>query len=79
MRHGTPMKGIWEARWMYSKLDDILALVGLLLFLSGIYLWLGLPATLILFGIILVFIAWRLPLPSKVEGNEPDKTTNKAA
>ena len=55
---------------MYSKLDDILALVGVLLFLSGIYLWLGLPATLILFGIILVFIAWRLPLPSKVKENE---------
>lgn len=45
---------------MFSRLDDILALIGAALFLAGVYLWFGLPPALMLAGAILVFVAVRL-------------------
>jgi hypothetical protein len=48
------------------SIDDIIALLGLLLFLIGIYLWIGLAATLIAAGIVLVYIGMRVEIPHKV-------------
>lgn len=61
---------------MSSKLDDLLALVGFISLLAGIYLWLGLPATLIVFGSTLIYIGVRVDFAPKVVQNEPDQTTN---
>ena len=49
------------------SIDDVIALLGLVSLLAGIYLWLGLPATLILFGIILIYIGARLQPRSRSE------------
>lgn len=49
------------------SIDDLLALAGLLSILAGVYLWLGLAAVLILFGIVLVLVAWRIPVKAKRE------------
>lgn len=55
-------------------LADILAFIGLISLLTGVYLWLGLPATLITLGIFLIFTAVQL---SRTGGNyEPDTTPN---
>ena len=51
------------------SIDDIIALLGLISLLAGVYLCLGLPASLILFGIILIYIGARMQ-PRK--HNEPD-------
>jgi hypothetical protein len=56
------------------SIDDFIALLGLISLLAGVYLWLGLPASLILFGIILIYIGARLQ--PRTKGNEPDQTTN---
>jgi hypothetical protein len=50
--------------------DDLIALIGVLLFLAGLYLWLGLPAALITLGLALMFVGWRLP--AKESRNGPD-------
>jgi hypothetical protein len=60
---------------MSSKLDDVLAFIGFVSLLAGIYLWLGLPATLIVFGATLIYIGVRVNLAPKVVQNEPDQTT----
>lgn len=57
------------------SIDDGIALVGLVIFLSGIYLLLGLAAVLIILGLVMIFIGWRMQLPRRIEHNEPDKTT----
>lgn len=58
--------------WMFSKyLDDLIAFAGLVCLISGFYLWLGLPAALILLGIILIYIGARLDLG--IKRHEPDK------
>ena len=49
---------------MYSKLDDMIALTGIIFFIAGIYLWLGLPAALIVFGAILIYIGARIDTAS---------------
>ena len=59
------------------SIDDVIALLGLISLLSGVYLWLGLPASLILLGIVLIYIGARLQprsRPAKDTGlhNEPD-------
>ena len=54
---------------MYSKLDDLLAMIGFVSILAGFYMLLGLPATLILFGGVLVFVGVRLPSGRK-ESNQ---------
>ncbi len=59
---------------MYSKLDDLIALAGLAFVMVGIYLWLGLSAAFILFGIILIYIGARLEIKGK--RNEPDQATH---
>lgn len=61
---------------MSSKLDDLLAFIGFISLLAGVYLWLGLPATLIIFGATLIFIGVRVDFAPKVVNNEPDQTTN---
>lgn len=58
------------------SIDDVIALSGLLLFLTGIYLWLGLAATLIVLGLVLIYIGVRLEIPRRINENESDKTTN---
>lgn len=45
---------------MYSRLDDIIALIGVICLITGIYLWLGLAASLIILGIILIYTGARL-------------------
>ena len=57
------------------SIDDIIALLGLISLIAGVYLWLGLPASLILFGIILIYIGARIQPRSH---NEPDQTTNQS-
>lgn len=61
---------------MFTNLpmDDILAFSGLASLLAGIYLWLGLAATLILLGIILIYAGARLDLTGTQ--NEPDQTAS---
>ena len=46
--------------------DDVIALIGLICFVSGVYLWLGLPAALMTTGGVLMFIGARLELPHKL-------------
>ncbi len=58
------------------SIDDIVALLGLLILLTGIYLWLGLAATLIILGAVLIFIGMRLEIPQRINENESDKTNN---
>jgi hypothetical protein len=55
------------------SIDDVIALLGLISLLSGVYLWLGLPASLILLGIVLIYIGARIQPRTR---NEPDQTTN---
>ena len=60
---------------MFTKyLDDLIAFAGLVCLIGGIYLWLGLPAALILLGIILIYVGIRLDV--RTNRNEPDKATN---
>jgi cytochrome c-type biogenesis protein CcmH/NrfF len=56
------------------SIDDFTALLGLISLLAGVYLWLGLPAFLILLGIVLIYIGARMP--TRTQANEPDQTTN---
>lgn len=56
--------------------DTIIAGIGLISLLVGIYLWLGIAAVLILFGIVMIYIGARIELSAKVKSNEPDKTTD---
>lgn len=55
------------------SIDDVIALLGLISLLAGVFLWLGLPASLILFGIILIYIGARMQSRTH---NEPDQTTD---
>jgi hypothetical protein len=52
-------------------MNDILAGIGVVLFLAGVYLWLGLAATLMITGALLIYAG--IVLPDK---DEPDQTTN---
>ena len=61
---------------MSSELDDLLAFIGFISLLAGIYLWLGLPAALIVFGATLIYIGVRVDFTPKRVDNEPDQTTN---
>lgn len=45
--------------------DDVIAIIGLILFVAGVYLWLGLPAAFIVLGSVLMFIGARIELPRK--------------
>jgi hypothetical protein len=47
---------------MFTELDTLVAVVGFTSVLVGIYLWLGIAASLILLGLALVFISMRLDL-----------------
>jgi len=58
------------------SIDDVIALAGLLTLLSGIFLWLGLAATLIVLGLVLIYIGVRLEIPRRIKENEPNQTTN---
>jgi hypothetical protein len=57
---------------MYGRLDDLIALTGLICLITGIYLWLGIPAALIVTGAILIYVGVRLDVTPKVGNNEPD-------
>ena len=61
---------------MSSKLDDLLAFIGFISLLAGIYLWLGLPAALMVFGATLIYIGVRVDFAPKRAENEPDQTTS---
>lgn len=52
------------------SIDDLIALLGTAIFLFGIYLWVGLPPTLIVAGLILVYIGARVEVRKR---NEPKK------
>ncbi len=62
---------------MFTNWDTVIAAVGLLIFLAGIYLWLGLAAALILLGIILIYIGMKITIiPAKAKDNGANQTTN---
>lgn len=54
---------------MFSKIgpDDTLSILGFLTFIVGIFLWLGLPASLIIAGLVMMAVGIRLStiLPSE--------------
>lgn len=52
---------------MFSKIDinDAIALVGFVMLVAGVYLWLGLAASLILTGVVLIYAGARLDLPGR--------------
>jgi hypothetical protein len=50
---------------MSIEWDTVISAIGALIFLGGIYLWLGLAASLILLGIILIYVGARMQLPAK--------------
>jgi hypothetical protein len=54
------------------SIDDVIAIIGLLIFLTGIFLWLGIAATLIILGLVLIYIGMRVEIPQKVGQNEPN-------
>jgi len=70
MQLDMPMRWIWEEYSM--SIDDVIALIGLIILLTGIYLWLGLAATLIILGLVMIYIGLRVETPQKVGENEPD-------
>ena len=43
-----------------NHLDDLIAFTGLICLITGVYLWLGIPAALILLGIILIYVGARV-------------------
>jgi hypothetical protein len=55
--------------------DDAVALVGVVSLLSGVYLLAGLPVALILFGIIAIFVGWRMPGAEDEHGTDKEDTT----
>ena len=55
---------------MCSKMDDIIAFIGFICLIAGIYLWLGIPAALIVTGIILIYVGARIT--PKDGQHEPD-------
>ena len=54
------------------SIDDVIALIGFIILLTGIFLWLGLAATLIVLGLVMIYIGLRVETPQKVVQNEPD-------
>jgi len=60
--------------------DDVVALIGLICFVSGVYLWLGLPAALMITGAVLIFVGARLELPHKstIKGELGDEMRGKS-
>lgn len=54
--------------------DDGLALAGLLCVLTGVFLWLGLPAMLILLGLALIYIGARIDIKAIID--ERNKTAD---
>jgi hypothetical protein len=58
---------------MSISIDDVIALLGLIILIASIYLWVGLPPAGVLLGIILIYIGARIQPRSR---NEPDQTTN---
>jgi hypothetical protein len=56
------------------SIDDFVALLGLISLLAGVFLWLGLPASLILFGVILIYVGVRLP--PRIKENESNQATD---
>lgn len=62
---------------MFTNWDTIIAIIGLLFFLAGVYLWLGLAAMLILLGLILIYVGMKINIiPAKAKDNESNQTTN---
>ena len=52
------------------SIDDFIAILGFISLLSGIYLWLGLPASLIMLGVVLIYTGARMqPRSSNNESN----------
>lgn len=63
---------------MFSKieLDDTIAIIGLIIFLVGLYLWLGLAAPLMVLGLVMMYAGFRLDPAAIWSKNEPDQTTD---
>jgi hypothetical protein len=57
-----------------SRADDYIALIGLICFLIGLYLWLGLPAALMVLGIVMVYAGVKLDPAELWRTDEPDQT-----
>ena len=43
-----------------SEIDTIITIAGLLIFLAGLYLWLGLAAPLMVLGLVMIAVGLRL-------------------
>jgi hypothetical protein len=63
---------------MRIDLDDKIAGTGIAFVLIGIYLWLGLAATFILLGLVLIYVAARIDPVALLrrKPNEPDQATD---
>jgi multisubunit Na+/H+ antiporter MnhC subunit len=59
-----------------SEIDTLIAVMGLILFISGLYLWLGLPAALMILGLALIYTGVRLDPATLWSKHEPDQTTH---
>jgi H+/Cl- antiporter ClcA len=57
-------------------MDDLLALTGAALVLAGIYLWVGLAATLIAAGLALIYAGWRYEPAEAGSGPDTAQETN---
>jgi fatty acid desaturase len=57
-----------------QELDTFIAFIGLILFLIGLYVWLGLAAPLMVLGLVMMYIGARFELAPGSE-HEPDQTT----
>lgn len=55
---------------MSTRIPDLLALSGFLAVLLGVYLWLGLPAMLITFGLSMIVLGWRMPEEGEHESHQ---------
>ncbi|KKW13391.1 MAG: hypothetical protein UY48_C0001G0012 [Candidatus Gottesmanbacteria bacterium GW2011_GWB1_49_7] len=56
-------------KYIRTRLDDIIAFAGFCFLSYGVFLWLGLPATLIFVGGICVYVGVRYE-PDQTTGNE---------
>ena len=56
--------------------DTIIASIGLLLFLAGLYLWLGLAAPLMVLGLVLIVVGIRLDPADLWSKHEPDQKSD---
>jgi len=63
---------------LLDSVDTIIAAIGLLCILAGLYLWLGLAASLITLGLALIWIGIRMPEPGLPGRVSPRRSENES-